>query len=800
MTMDLQYIEDGYIDDHYFTYIAEAESNQVVNSNLSALGGILKDATVNLVSTFELVCRSPMIQNASLFAVSEATMAIEVSRVRDINVEASSAFNLAVDGTRSRYISAQCDSDFTTSLDYTRLRDSEAAIDAAFSSSITPTMTKGVIANLDLTTTMSVSSTLIKSTVIDMQANATISKFYGTYSNKRPRTANPVGIVSPYGLVTSNYKFGTGSFYSPEAVNIGKSLRIQTSGIDIGTGDFLVSVWVDHTGTTTSIADFIEILTCDDFTIGYRIGPTGAFPYVIIHGFTYVMTTQLTSGWDQLIFKRVSATLSLTLVPNGVSGSAVTLTISNSSTSAITMGLELVVGPNNSTYDVPLWIDELFMTLTPNTADVTGVITDGADDGTQFLYHFNEDYVDDMIGVHEFNSVMTSTASLNASATNLLDINAFLIGDTRLTCTFDILPTEYNANLIAEFTQVTNNTRTRDYNANLSSAFGLNIEINRVRNNETHFDAIATELVATAKIGNFLVTLESNLTLNSNPVKIAGLIQSLDTTSELSTIVSKTVGYDASINSTSTLTASIMKVMPFSSTMDSQFTLNETTMKLVGVTSNQNVTTSLTVSASVLGANESSMHANATLTAVPNITKSTIINVTATATETVTIKRTRSTSITVNSMASLVTNNTRRRETNVALLAFATTLAAVGRKVNEVASLNVVSMIIIQPTVILGRFRVEMTATASMNIVGTRIRSNVIVSQSTTNLTVYINKFVGTITTLQSNSSLIAVGSKFFLDPDLIFIVQREDRGFIIEPESRDFIIQYEDRTEIIGN
>jgi len=256
--------------------------------------------------------------------------------------------------------------------------------------------------------------------------------------------------MANYGLSSAQYKYGTGSFYSPYAsTSRSKALLItpSTGDFKIASGqDFIISLWVQYGDTYVGTANATYPLITfgsggfdDGWSIGYRVGPNlgfGALPYfryngntinTVFNGTNGDQISPTENGWSHIVAKRASGVITLTFTNTSavpvVSTANYSGAIGATATGGAYVGASnpVIAGGNNGAY-----IDELFFARGVSTVQRTnptlGSINDGSLSTTVFLYQFDGNYYDDETGVQEFSSAISSASTISASLTPILSL------------------------------------------------------------------------------------------------------------------------------------------------------------------------------------------------------------------------------------------------------------------------------------------------------------------------------------------------------------------------------------------
>jgi len=179
MTQDLYYYETGYIDDSYFVYTADAESQVTSTSSISCdasviAGGVAVFGSGDLPGFATLTATISHIEGADLFAMTDAALAAAVDRIRDNNISVTSAFTQVTTGSKFTDFGSNLDGEVTFSVDNLRVRITEAAVDAAFSLACDAVRIDGG-SIIEASGAWTASSTVSASGVLTRALDATIS-------------------------------------------------------------------------------------------------------------------------------------------------------------------------------------------------------------------------------------------------------------------------------------------------------------------------------------------------------------------------------------------------------------------------------------------------------------------------------------------------------------------------------------------------------------------------------------------------------------------------------------------------
>jgi len=838
--MDLYYYESGYIEDGYFTYVANADASFELTCSVSAIIGVIKGTAVSLTSTFTQTCDVDLgnLVSGQMFAYMTALMAIEVSLIKDNNTQVSSVFNIAIEGMRVRYVSAQCDADAAISFDYTRVREDEAAFNAVFSSIVTankvinfsasltdafaPSIVcnplRNLFAQLDLTTSLSVTPDYTKGAISNLQSNFTLSSVakvskaynanltsvasiyaYGTFNNKRPRSITRVGNEVIY---NPSYPYGTGQW--------------AELGLFSGTGSDALVPYGANRYYRIENKSKTPILANQSFYISMHVNFYTSNQGSILNADAW----EIGSGNSTIYFRFNSSTITVNVVSTYQTtfkievyriSSTITLKVTNTSTSAVytsTLTSTASATPTNdyivlSSVSTPIIVDELFFTIAENQVyqyRPNGEIGDGWRTTTQFMYHFNNNFIDDISGgVYNVPAVLISNATITANLIKSTVGNANLNSNATLVCTPQFMPLEFDASLSLEFSQITTSNKLIQFSSQMDSLFNTTIDNQRIRETTSAFDSIATELVAIGRIGNFFINCEVNTNITVDAVKTTDQLINLQANVSISETLVRIRTLDSTISTNAVLNTVLTKVIEFNAQLSNQTSMTATYTKIIGFTSQQSISTELYASNGNIVVIQSQLNTNASLITTINPIRRSDAILNQTVTMVCNSRRIRTLDSIQSSQVTVSNELVRIRKTTVPMNAFVTQLTAVVKKVNEVCSMNMTATVLVTATVIIGRIQATLISNFGLAITEKRIRTLTSNPQCTVISVIRISKSIRTNAVLSTNATLIAIGTRFYLDPELTYIVPNESREWIIQYEDRALNIEQEDRTHIIG-
>ena len=597
--MDQFYYESGYIDESYFVYTADAESQQTATSEITCdasviAGGVAVFGYGDLPAFATLTCTISHINGADLFAFSEAALAAQAEVIRTTNVELSTQFSVAVSAVRGIYVSAQADSFVAMISAGSRSAGLEAAVDAAFSmttdtgkiqevscdltSAFTPTLSVDVFKNsfavLESYCSLELDASLIVSNIIDVNSTlsitcsaekirtvsasivseSTVSPVYGSYTNKRPRSIILSGITSPYGLTTAQKKYGTHSFYSPGDVGVNKSLRIQYSNVGNivqSNQDFYISAWIYIPSLFSPLNTSTNLISGNGWNFGYRTDSGGNistfFEYYNGSVWTRVLANNIGNFsqvaprggyWGHWEAFRSGSNLSFRF-DNGFHGPT-TKTVTYSSVIASSQSYIQLGEDGLATATVPAYFDELYMavgTSQPQSYNPNGSIADGSLSTTKFLFHFDGNYYDDLTGIIQGPAALTSISTLSVNAEKSIVVSSSQTSTTNLSSLVTRIK-PLDANIQTQGFLVAAAGRIRPFVDIEVAEVSLQASVNVITDTAVAVDAEFTEVVdATRNIGP--ITIDANATTEL----VASNVVTTDTQLELTAFATTLAAY-----------------------------------------------------------------------------------------------------------------------------------------------------------------------------------------------------------------------------------------------------------------
>lgn len=875
---DQLYIELGYYEpEEYYVYTAEAESQQAVESSMSASVGVIRQGDSQLSAEFSQIATISNIRGADLFAFSDALLSTQVDRIRDYNIESSAQFDIATDGRVFRDITSAETSLFDLALDAERSRDIQSETQAAFSFDCEATVITANIngeANLLSEFTASASGDRIRfiEDTLSSEASltATISHIEGADIVLLPFAEIAViGTVTRNGILQADSNFTLSSSVSKLTL---ASFQLDSRFVlfasrytGSGRPKHLTSLTPLIFSTTAKFGS--HSLQSGKSTFLYENTPPRPGQDWVIEGWAYqrfssrtqINSWSLSTDWGRVSLTQTanSPTINLNAVVfdenNEVDSTVSNLNIdvyvttgawvhiayvqSGPTRSVYINGTRRATGPAAADYrkdsfnsiivgdtSSSNWlIDEASVRVgdtygydaanssitVPTEPRVNDPVT------TQFLYHFNNEALDDII-------IPTETSVISANA--LASITATLSGPQRL----DPLSLNSAATLTAVGVKTREIILTAFDDAELTAIIGYRqfgssdlstdtditiVPINIAGISLTLENSIVqtVDAVITASASADFQALASQLSV---VVKTAEGIVFQEILSSLSAEVNKTTGYESSILSDSQLTVEYIKIRDLSATLtvDSQLAVIATSE--IGLEAALSSTTE--VSATALRIQPGVIATEAIfsqMTVVAAIAEG-IVFQEIVSTMTIEAVKTSGTSAAVAVDSSFTIEPVRLRDNNSQTLSTASQTAEVNYTARGSAALSAefqqttvgvkdtdivmvafsdgtliaVTTSVVSPTL-------EFTSSSSLTVGATPIvRSGAADLTFDANLLNIITVDYSLIIDLEANTSVSANLNVLHLDLH-VYRIPNENRQFVIDREQREFSISSETRT-----
>jgi len=787
---DLYYIEQGYIEDSYFVYTADAAAVVTCEFTCTVAIGVIKPLAATLTSEFTQTCVISHIEGADIFAFSEAQLAVEVSRIRDINVSMSGVFSAAIDASRTRYLSSEEDAYFTVDIDILRYRNEEAALTTAFSLTCTP-------------------SELLPTASADLYSDTSLVMYPG-FANKRPRSAVvSTGISLDYEVK----KYGSASL---KIVNSTTGLRISTtpgSNVALESGEFDIEFWANVSSVSGTANTYRTIARGYQWEIGFYWNASVVRSCYATYQsggntLTYLVPDPGLNAWYRWTLYK--------------SGTNTVFTVGGNSDTTASLNIKAISTPDYiqlSMVNGTINIDEFYFARgisQPQYYLPSGEIDDGALPTTEALFHFNDLIIDTTTGIEpgnaylpcEFTLTATSGKSISALAnltsqfTETVTATKIKIFDAALTSTSSITASinvtrQISTSLTSEFTEQVDFVRIKELSATLNSIASLTNQLNVIHDVSATLTALVSQLTANGRIRAEVADLDSNFALTASINVTRQSIAQLDATSNLTVAFVNYVGFSSNITTEFTQTVQAIKVIEFASDMTAfvtQLTANGRLRDEVAQLTSQ---FTLTGSLTQLGVVSADLSATFTESVTATRIKSATIDMTATVTQTVEVSKVLEAQADLAVIANQTVINERIRTNIVSVIAIATQLTANGRIRAEIADLDSEFTL----TVTLSKYgtaEADLTANFTTSITVDKIRKTSAILNAQFNETVITKKISTAISTMQAITSLTASITTLRIDPDLLYVIPRETRLFTIPVDVKLWQVKQENRTFLI--
>ena len=355
-------------------------------------------------------------------------------------------------------------------------------------------------------------------------ATLTVSGFI---TNKRPRQVTAVGSPS---FSSSIKKFGSHSVYLPAPTN---SSDLPTNYLTIpNSTDFAnwgtISLWVYPTHIAgRTIASLLAYKNSGALTTKWwltvnNISASSGGNIQFNSGSASTVwnnaTNRLTlNAWNHVHITKSTSTL--TLWVNGTQATPSFSTGTHSATYTTSTAENLRVGWWEGTVNESFYIDELFISSTAisgGTVPTAETVTDQVN--VQMLFHFNNDYVDDVTRVVQLAADLTTTATITAIPDNRVRIAS--------------------ASLLTTASQTTVNNRIRIINASLSSTFTLTVDAKKIKTAQAALTTTTTLTATALDLDLAVINLSSSFSASITATR------NTKTTVALSSAVSLSINVD----------------------------------------------------------------------------------------------------------------------------------------------------------------------------------------------------------------------------------------------------------------
>jgi hypothetical protein len=604
---DLYYYEEGYIDDKYHVYVADAEIALGPYIEENYIDANYYDDYSSVASlTCELTLRPGETVSATGAWTSEFTQTAVVGRLQSVSADFTSAFSptLTVDAFKNSFAvldvtvalssTAVATRSVNVLLEHIADLNAMAAKTVDILSPITATATlssapvKSLVSSATLASTVTFTCVALKLKITSANVSSIATFYAGRLIRAgRPRPYTQVGTPT---LDTGSKKFGAASArlnYTNHITVPASSdwSRIKTvdfwfnipnpTEFDGLSGSFSHSALTWYTDTNNN-----RSLSFQSQNQGIKFGITGASYSASIAGVDYYHNLDFGSGisyntWRH--FRLLDDGSAITMWLDGVKQNPVA---TNYTSAGIGFNQTLRIGHNPGINPPTIRIDELLITRETLTSSATSTFTIPSDrwypeDQTKILLlsHFDSDYTDDI------GEWMTPTLALSSNAT----ISAQANGNTKLaTITLNSAVTvtasasrllEGSADLVTAFTQVTSANRIRLAACDQTAEVTVTVTIGSVKQFVSNQNALFTpSVVVQAQLAG-LALLESQFTQTASAVKTTDCEAAMTSTASVAVSATVTAGLASVMSSASTVSATVTRIQTVQSELSSAFAI-----------------------------------------------------------------------------------------------------------------------------------------------------------------------------------------------------------------------------------
>lgn len=560
---------------------------------------------------------------------STLTLSGSVAATKDYLSNLSSTASLTAAVVKSVEVSINVTSAFAPSLSVTVFKNQVAVLSSEFTSSISARKTAraqiaaNVIVNLTAgvnetsSANVSLNSQFTTTSIIGSrkQFAVTLPVYAGIYCRLDERYFRPLQFQSKTvsaSINTDNPKFGSGyadngsgnikwyahSSLMPTASNESLQIQYWQRNIPSSTSSAAAIQFQDNIGVLWEIRTYyIGPTSSRGVSFRYRTSSGASPTYQSVVG-QYTFTAP--NDWNYIAFRKNNGSGGALWI-NGTRvfyNAGFDISWQNQNTPGT-----LIIGQTEPTYAY-IAVDEVkiskpfYLTgLNPESTTIpvpTEPFTNDID--TVALFHFNGDFTDDISQVETAQATITSSASVSALINYISRNNsANITANSSLVCLGGKLElgnisaqSEATLSSTASRTkQFTSNIQTtssisvlpyvtRTYQSSINSNFSQSTINSRTRAVGIQTDSIATQLSAVAKIGDFLIAFDANITSVVSAVKTTDIVSNQTAQSTLSTDADLIANGATSISSSSNVSASFDRTRDH--TVDIGATVSQTTL------------------------------------------------------------------------------------------------------------------------------------------------------------------------------------------------------------------------------
>ena len=314
------------------------------------------------------------------------------------------------------------------------------------------------------------------------------------------------------------------------------------------------------------------------------------------------------------------------------------------------------------------------------------------------LLNFNGTYLDQSQAVNETGAAaITAVSSLSIVSTIPKFGTASLVTTASLTCNGQFGPQEANATLTSQASVSTTGTVTRTVASALSIEAQLAVINSRTRDVAITTDSIATQLSAVAKIGDFLIAFDANITSVVSAVKTVSAQGSISSQSTLSSQAIKITSGVANINASATTTTDTARTRTTAAGISSEFVQTTAAIKSVVTQSSIASQASVLVENAGLLSGSADLQTTSTITATATRNRFAVASISSQSAVTVSAILVSQAAADISSSVTMTTANSRTRSTAVTTDSIATQLSAVAKTGQGFITLEAAATLTNQP-------------------------------------------------------------------------------------------------------
>lgn len=613
---DITYFEEGYIEDGYFVYTADAESVFAVEVTQTANAGLLQEVTVNLEGAFSPTVTAGLVKTTDIILDTTVTMLPTVNVQRDANVLLEFFADLNSQAAITRGVQATQDSIFTASVNPTALYDAQGTLASSVTLTVDATsivMADPIILDSAFTTTAF--------------AISYVKKGPGDYPNNRPADLNywldegTDSFLTYDQWLASSENVATRSFFDTDAYEGSHSFRF----VDTQSRGFRTEYNIINTASGTPFIFEFYFKSNDTQNVDHPIASLGTLPRnlsptgvslsggIIIERITINSSVQLRAvisnpasisnpfvitvnppnfqddNWHRLALRADGDTYYLvydntTLGTRSTSGAGTRIVASDAYLTS--KPVELAGSTNYIKFDK--WNFRINESgLSNNSSEALNA------DNTVFDFRFNNDFDDELPGLTiDESAVLQTNTGLIVNAGALQDASATLDTTATLTAVANVNElVDATATLDADSTLTVDGDRVRTVNSTIPLSTAVSAGVNVVKGGAAILDTTAALDAAVERIKQagasiiaqfnqtadvevllgVVATLNSEVTLTANASAFSGATATLDAAFEVDATVSSTFELALELNTAFELQAVTQPVASGLLTLNSQF-------------------------------------------------------------------------------------------------------------------------------------------------------------------------------------------------------------------------------------